>query len=123
LDLGGVNWTRSLSPLGERWLLILGLAVFLMVGVGTMSGERHLLEYPRSNAKWLILLVEAVTTVSIAAVLMALFCCGTLHDSRQPCDIHESVDSSDVSVTNRYIGRSVPASNASTEPRREGDDQ
>lgn len=80
LRLGGVNWTRHLSARGERLLLVAGLAVFLAVGLGTVSGERHLLEFSPVAAKWLMLVIEAVTTVSIAAILLALFCSGTLRD-------------------------------------------
>ncbi len=81
LQLGGVNWTQILflSASGERLLLVAGLAVFLAVGAGTtISGGRPLLAYAPSAAKWCILLIEAVATVSIAAILLALFCSGTL---------------------------------------------
>ena len=44
---------------------------------------RHFLEYPPSSAKWLILLIEAVATVSIAAILLALFSGGTLRSTEQ----------------------------------------
>lgn len=83
LHLGGVNWTQYLSETGERLLLVAGLAVFLSVGVGTALSDRHFLEYSPSAAKWLILSIEAVTTVSIAAILLALFCGGTLRSADQ----------------------------------------
>lgn len=79
LKLGGVNWPQHLSDRGERLLLVAGLAVFLAVGVGTMSRERQLLEYSPPSAKWLILLIEVVATVSIATILLTLFCGGTLN--------------------------------------------
>lgn len=87
LQLGGVNWTQHLSAHGERLLLTAGLAVFLAIGVGTMSGERHFLEYLPLAAKSLILVIEAFATVSIAAILLALFCGGTFRDAGQS---HES---------------------------------
>lgn len=83
LKMGGVNWTQSFSESGERLLLVAGLAVFLAVGVGTMFGGRHLLELPPRNAKWLILLIESVSTLSIAAILVALFCGGSLRNVDQ----------------------------------------
>lgn len=78
LHLTGVDWSRRLSVSFERWLLIAGVAVFLAVGVGTMSAERRFLEYPPSWAKSLILLIEIVAAVSIAAILIALYRSGSL---------------------------------------------
>lgn len=88
LKLTGVAWTRRLSGSGERWLLIAGLAVFLAIGLGTMSAERHLLEFSPPWAKWLILLIETVATLSIAAVLIALYCSGTLRHASHSRDTH-----------------------------------
>jgi len=78
LHLTGVAWSRHLSESTERWLLIAGVAVFLAIGVGSMSAERRFLEYPSAWAKWLILSVETVATISIAAILLALYRSGTL---------------------------------------------
>jgi multisubunit Na+/H+ antiporter MnhB subunit len=78
LLLGGRQWPRGLSERGERLLAVGGLAVFVLVGVGVLSPQRSLLEYPRGISKWLILLIEAACTISIAAVLTALFAGGKL---------------------------------------------
>ncbi len=88
LKLGGVHWTRNLSDLGERLLLVAGLTAFLAVAIGVMSDQRSFLEYPTSAAKSLMLLIEFLATVSIAAILLALFSSGTLReqDSQVPKD-------------------------------------
>jgi hypothetical protein len=61
----------------DRWPmrmgLVAGLAVFLTIGVAVTGAGGRLLEYPRELAYPLILLIEAVATVSIALVLAALF--------------------------------------------------
>lgn len=61
----------------DRWPLrvglLAGLAVFLAVAVGVASAGGRLLEYPRGLAYPLILLIEAVATLSIALVLAVLF--------------------------------------------------
>lgn len=56
-----------------RTALVLGFAVFLAVAVGVMMTRGHLLEYPHPWAKDLILLIEAMLTLSIAFILAALF--------------------------------------------------
>ena len=60
----------------ERVLLVLGFGVFLVVAVGTMTRGNRFLEYPPEAAGGLILLIEALLTVSIAIILVALFAGG-----------------------------------------------
>jgi len=58
------------------WLragLVSGFAVFLLVGAGALASGAAFLQYPPGAAYGLILAVEAVLTVSIAFVLIALF--------------------------------------------------
>ncbi|MDH3719775.1 MAG: Na(+)/H(+) antiporter subunit B [Planctomycetota bacterium] len=62
----------------ERLLLSLGLFVFIGVGLSVMAFHGALLQYPPGQAKWLILVVEAACTLSIAAVLAALFAGGRI---------------------------------------------
>lgn len=78
LQLAGLPWWQRISPFGERILLTVGVLVFLVVGLGTMSSQRHFLEYPTAGAKWLILLIEGVAALSIAATLIALYRSGSL---------------------------------------------
>jgi len=70
----------------ERLLLSLGLFVFISVGLAVMAFHDVLLQYPAGQAKWLILTIEATCTVSIAAVLAALFAGGRIvsSDSAEP---------------------------------------
>jgi multisubunit Na+/H+ antiporter MnhB subunit len=52
---------------------VVGLAVFVGVGIGVMGSGRVFLQYPTDLAGALILLVEAAATLSIAVILAALF--------------------------------------------------
>lgn len=63
----------SVSGVAERCIFVAGLVVFLGVGIGTMLTQRRFLEYPVSEAKWLLLMIEGAATLSIAAILVALF--------------------------------------------------
>jgi len=56
-----------------RFILVAGLLVFLLVGIGAMFFGRSFLEYPTAYAGALILLIEAVATLSIGITLAALF--------------------------------------------------
>ena len=56
-----------------RGAFVVGGAVFALVALGVGFGPRVAFEYPAALAKPLILLIEAVVTLSIAATLAALF--------------------------------------------------
>lgn len=56
-----------------RLLLVAGVAVFVAVAVGVMFSSGVLLAYPPGMAGLLILLVEAVASVSIGVTLLALY--------------------------------------------------
>jgi multisubunit Na+/H+ antiporter MnhB subunit len=53
--------------------LWVGLAVFVAVGLGVMCGGGRFLEYPRSHAGDLILVIETAALLSIGLTLGALF--------------------------------------------------
>ncbi len=59
-----------------RGLLVIGVAVFLTMGLGTMLAGRPLLDYPPTWAGSLILTIEAAATLGIAATLVIAFLCG-----------------------------------------------
>lgn len=63
---------RTESP-GLRLVLAAGLLVFIAVAAAVTVNGLSLLEYPRQAAKYLILLIEATLTFSIALTLVALF--------------------------------------------------
>ena len=63
-DRAGLSPTRAL-----RWLLVAGVAVFLLVGLSVTLADLAVLQYPRSWAGALILLIESAATVSIAVAL------------------------------------------------------
>jgi multisubunit Na+/H+ antiporter MnhB subunit len=80
--LGGAFVLLLLAGLGghavkqERWLrfgLVLGLGVFMSVGVGVMLLTGALLEYPRASAGSWILAVEAAALISIGLTFGGLF--------------------------------------------------
>ncbi len=56
-----------------RWAFVLGTGVFAGVALLVASGGRVAFEYPPEHAKTLILLIEALVTISIAVTLAALF--------------------------------------------------
>lgn len=64
-----IGWLRD-GP--QRVALSIGPVVFMLVAMLALSAG-HLLEYPRSWAGELILLVETMAMFSIAAALLALF--------------------------------------------------
>lgn len=57
----------------QRWLLVLGVLVFVLVGLGLMLFGEGFLTYPPKLAKWLILLIEAAATVAIGVALAAAY--------------------------------------------------
>ncbi|GAA5315528.1 MAG: hypothetical protein AseanaTS_07330 [Candidatus Pelagadaptatus aseana] len=67
-------WQSSAARLS----LMVGLLMFMLVAAvsGLITGTT--LQYPVAHAGWLILLIETLATVSIAAILLALFT--QLHD-------------------------------------------
>lgn len=79
--LCGIRLPRWYSQGAERWLLIAGLSVFLAFGVGVMANGGSFLEYPVAYAKGIILFIEAACTLSIAAILFALFASGNPLDA------------------------------------------
>jgi multisubunit Na+/H+ antiporter MnhB subunit len=81
LGLSGLHTPHWLRPKLEDCLLVLGLAVFLLVGTGVMLLRRNFLEYPPEAAKTLILWIEAAGAISIGVILAALFVGGRLADS------------------------------------------
>lgn len=80
LGAAGVLWIltygrlhHALARLPLRMTLVAGVVAFLAVAVGTLQTGGRLLEYPPAQAGSLILLIEAVATVSIGMTLAALF--------------------------------------------------
>ena len=73
LLLTGWRPGASFSGLPLRITLVMGLGVFIAVGIVLMLTGRRLLEYPASFAGMLILLIEAAATLSIGITLAALF--------------------------------------------------
>jgi len=53
--------------------MIFGTAVFMLVALLVMIGERTALQYPGSLAGSLILLIEAAATLSIAVALILAY--------------------------------------------------
>jgi multisubunit Na+/H+ antiporter MnhB subunit len=57
----------------QRWLLVLGVLVFTLVGLGLMLFGAGFLTYPPKLAKWLILLIESAATLAIGVALAAAY--------------------------------------------------
>jgi multisubunit Na+/H+ antiporter MnhB subunit len=80
LGAAGVLWILThgqLSAPEHRQLLrvcfTFGVGVFLAVGLWTLAMGLAFLQYPQAWAKELILLIEAASTLTIAATLIGLF--------------------------------------------------
>lgn len=67
--LGGAPLPAGWSGWPLRALLMLGPAVFVLVAAAVMLGGRRFLELPPGHAKYLILVIEAAASLSIAVVL------------------------------------------------------
>jgi multisubunit Na+/H+ antiporter MnhB subunit len=65
-----------------RWAVSLGLMVFLLTAVAMPVLTGGLLQYPPASAGVWILLIETAATVSIAAILTALF---VAREPEEPC--------------------------------------
>jgi multisubunit Na+/H+ antiporter MnhB subunit len=74
--LSGRRPRAGLPIAPSRWSVIVGLAVFLGVGIGAMLSGRHFLEYPYE----LVLLIEGAATLSIAVILAGMFLGGRPED-------------------------------------------
>jgi multisubunit Na+/H+ antiporter MnhB subunit len=73
LLLTGVYRPRAAHRPVARGLFILGTAAFAIIAVWVTGDGRVAFEYPVGQAKTLILLIEALVTISIAVTLAALF--------------------------------------------------
>jgi multisubunit Na+/H+ antiporter MnhB subunit len=69
LRLGGFEHGGLPAAPATRWLLIVGIGVFVVVGLLVMSADRVFLQYPAGTAGVLILLIEVAATLSIAVAL------------------------------------------------------
>jgi multisubunit Na+/H+ antiporter MnhB subunit len=71
--LAGHGWPLVLARGAGRVLALVGLAVFLGVGVGVMAAGRAFLDYPPTGGYALMLAIELAATLSIATILFGLF--------------------------------------------------
>jgi len=76
--------------LALRGLMVVGVAVFLIIGLTLMLVGRGFLDYPVAWAGSLILAIESAATLGIAATLIVAFLCG---DPGQRPENHETADS------------------------------
>lgn len=73
LHLGGWPVLPVLPGWLRQVLLTMGLIFFLLLGFVTISGRGAMFDYPPAYAGLLILIVETLAAVSIAAALTAMF--------------------------------------------------
>ncbi len=73
LRLSGDGSAGLPDELWQRWLIIAGVAVFLLVGLALIQVGGGFLSFPPAVAKWLILLIETAATVAIGATLAAAY--------------------------------------------------
>ena len=77
LLLSGKHFPAPLTGWPLRLVLVLGLGVFVAVGVALFSAGGMFLQYPSNLAGGLILFIEAAATLSIGVTLAALFLGGS----------------------------------------------
>ncbi len=88
--VGGTTVDLSARNALMRIIYIAGFAGFLLVGILVVQNQRNFLQYPVESAKHLILAIEGLATISIAATLVTLFagCAGFLiPDHPEDCEI------------------------------------
>ncbi|MGB5733565.1 MAG: MnhB domain-containing protein, partial [Thiohalocapsa sp.] len=73
LRLSGDGSAGLPDELWQRWLIIAGVAVFLLVGLALIQVGDGFLSFPPAVAKWLILLIETAATIAIGATLAAAY--------------------------------------------------
>jgi len=56
-----------------RLAAVSGFAGFILTGAAVMGKSRQFLEFPPAYAKWIILLIELLTTISTGIILLTLF--------------------------------------------------
>ncbi|ESQ16811.1 MAG TPA: sodium:proton antiporter [Chromatiaceae bacterium] len=61
------------SELGQRWLVVLGTLVAVLVGLLLIPLGDGFLTYPPALAKWLILTIETAAAIAIGATLAAAY--------------------------------------------------
>jgi len=73
LVLAGSDWPQRLSGWPLRAGLVLGLTVFIAVGVASVLGGRAFLDYSERLVAATILIIEVSATVSIGLALLDMF--------------------------------------------------
>ncbi len=73
LALSGWRLSPEFARMPLRIALVTGLATFIAIAALTLISEGQLLAYPPSQAGWLIFIIEMTATLSIGAILAALF--------------------------------------------------
>ena len=89
---------------GLRGLIIVGVAVFVLVGLSLMLAGQGFLHYPVSWAGGLILAIETAATLGIAAALILAFMCGMPGRSQ---DHHAKQRGNELPVQSDGYARSV----------------
>lgn len=94
LHLAGHSRGGLPDPRWQAWLSVSGVAVFLLIGIGTLIAGQAFLGYRGDQAGALILLVEGFATVSIGTLLVQAYLGGLArgadHSGRpQPHPFHD----------------------------------
>lgn len=85
LHLSGLltAWSARSLALARRVALVGGFMLFLCIAVALVD-TGSLLQYPREQAGWLILLIESGLTLSLATILAGLFLFLSRHGGETP---------------------------------------
>jgi multisubunit Na+/H+ antiporter MnhB subunit len=80
LLVSGITRPPQLRRWPERLLVVMGFGVFLAIAVAVMAAGGRFLEYPADWAESLIICIEILLTLSIAAIILVLFAGGPTED-------------------------------------------
>ncbi|MBK5940185.1 Na(+)/H(+) antiporter subunit B [Halochromatium roseum] len=73
LRLAGHERAGLPNEAAQRWLVVAGVGLFLLVGLLLAVFGAGFLTYPKASAKWLILLIETAATIAIGSTLAAAY--------------------------------------------------
>lgn len=73
LRLAGHERAGLPNEAAQRWLVVTGVGLFLLIGLLLAVFGAGFLTYPKASAKWLILLIETAATIAIGTTLAAAY--------------------------------------------------
>src|SRR5690606_7952221 len=82
--MAGLAHVPRINSTGLRFTLVVGAAIFLLVGLAGPIIAEAFFAYPTEYAKALIIIIEVAMTISVAATLVLLVAGPPEREGRQP---------------------------------------